>query len=85
MAEKPTQHANTLGRLNESLFAELDRIESVDAGDADALRAEISRANAIQGIAREINASAQTILKSAEFRAEWAGAKTAKMPKMLEG
>lgn len=75
---------NTRGRLNDALFAELERLDQVDPGDAEALRMEISRAQAVQGVAREINASAQTILKAAEYRAEWAGARQATMPKMLE-
>lgn len=35
---------NTLGRLNEALFAELDRLEQVDPSNADELRLEIDRA-----------------------------------------
>lgn len=76
---------NTLGRLNEALFAELERLDQVDPGDAEALRLEIDRARAVQGVAKQINASAQTILKTAAFRAEWAGIKQTTMPKMLEG
>lgn len=76
---------NTLGRLNEALFAELDRLEQVDPSNADELRLEIDRARAVQGVAKQINASAQTILNAAEYRAEWAGARQATMPKMLEG
>ena len=76
---------NTLGRLNEALFAELDRLEQVDPSNADELRLEIDRARAVQGVARQINASAQTILKTAAFRAELMGARQATMPRMLEG
>ena len=76
---------NTLGRLNEVLFAELERLDALDASDEDAVRVEVSRSKAIQEVAREVNASAKTIMDAARFRAEWAGAKQAKMPKMLEG
>lgn len=79
-----SQNTNTLGRLNEVLFAELERLDALDVADEAALKAEMQRSQAVQGVAREINSSAATILKSAQFRAEWAGAKTAKMPKLLE-
>lgn len=76
---------NTLGRLNEVLFAELERLNAVDVTDAAALQAEVERSKAVQGVAKEINASAKTIMDAAQFRAEWAGARTARTPKMLEG
>jgi len=75
---------NTMGRLTDALFAQLERLEQVDASDRDALRAEIDRSRAVQGIAKELNESAKTILDTARYRAEWAGARTAAMPKMLE-
>lgn len=37
-------------KVSESLLAQLDRLEAVDASNADALRMEISRAKAVQGI-----------------------------------
>ena len=76
---------NTLGRLNEVLFAELERLNAVDVTDSAALQAEVERSKAVQGVAKEINASAKTIMDSAHFRAEWAGTRQATVPKMLEG
>lgn len=76
---------NTLGRLNEVLFAELERLNDVDVTDADAVRAECERSKAVQGIAKEINISARSVLETARLRAEWAGAKVAKPSKLLEG
>lgn len=76
---------NTLGRLTEVLFAELERLDAMDAGDREAASAEIERAKAIQGVAREINSSAKTILDTAQLRAEWAGSRAARTPRMLEG
>lgn len=76
---------NTLGRLNEVLFAELERLNDVDVTDADALQAEVERSKAVQGIAKEINISARSVLDTAKLRAEWAGAKVAKPSKLLEG
>ncbi len=37
-------NANTLGRLNEILFAELERLNALDATDKDALEAAITYA-----------------------------------------
>lgn len=85
MASSERASVNTLGRLSEVLFEELERLNAVDVTNADALRCEVSRSHAIQGVAREINGAAATVLKSAEFRAEWAGARQASVPKMLEG
>lgn len=85
MTEKARTGANTLGRLSEVLFEELERLNSIDPGDRDAIDAEIKRSKAVQGVAREINESAKTVLDTARLRAEWAGAKTAATPKLLEG
>jgi len=76
---------NTLGRLNEVLFAELERLNAVDVTDAAALQAEVERSKAVQGVAKEINTSARSVLETAKLRAEWAGAKVAQPSKLLEG
>ena len=76
---------NTLKRLNEALFEELDRLNALDVSNKDAVALEISRSKAIQGVAREINRSAATVMVAAKFRAEWAGARGVSMPKLLEG
>lgn len=76
---------NTLGRLNEVLFAELERLNAVDVSDAAALSAEVERSKAVQGVAKEINTSARSVLETARLRAEWAGAKVAQPSKLLEG
>ena len=81
MADKP----NDLGRLNELLFAELDRLSAMDAADRDAVAAEVSRAKAVQGIASQITASSQIVLDTVRLRAEWAGSRMAKTPPMLNG
>lgn len=44
-------------KVSESLLAQLDRLEAVDASDADALRMEISRAKAVQGITGNLAAA----------------------------
>lgn len=77
--------SNTLGRLNEVLFAELERLNAVDVTDKDALQAEVERSKAVQGVAKEINISARSILETARMRAEWNTARAVQTPKMLEG
>ena len=44
------QGANSLGRLNEMLFAELERLAALDVTDQAALDAEVARSRAIQGL-----------------------------------
>jgi len=78
-------NANTLGRLNEILFAELERLNALDATDKDALEAEVERSKAVQGVAKEINTSARSVLETARLRAEWAGARGMQTSKLLEG
>lgn len=77
--------ANSLGRLNEILFAELERLDAVDVTDEAALRAEVERSKAVQGVAKEINISARSLLDTARLRAEWAGARVMQPSKLLEG
>ena len=79
MADKP----NDLGRLNEVLFAELERLGSVDLEDEDAVKLEISRSKAIEGIAKTTVDNARTILEATRIRAEYT--RVMRMPRMLEG
>lgn len=74
---------NTLSRMTDMLFEELERLNSIDVTDAEALSAEVERSKAMQGMAKEINQSAKSQLDAAQFRAEWAGARQAAVPKVL--
>lgn len=47
---------NDLKKLNDVLFAELERLGNVDLGNEDAVRLEISRSKAIEGIAETVEA-----------------------------
>lgn len=76
---------NTLGRLNEVLFAELERLDALDVTDDAALHAEIERSKAVQGVAKEINISARSVLETAKLRAEWTGARVVNPSKLLDG
>ena len=75
--------SNTLGRMTDMLFEELERLNGLDVTDAEALSAEVERSKAMQGMAKEINQSAKSQLEAAQFRAEWAGARQAEVPKVL--
>ena len=75
--------SNTLGRMTDMLFEELERLNGLDVTDAEALAAEVERSKAMQGMAKEINQSAKSQLEAAQFRAEWAGARQAAVPKVL--
>lgn len=81
MADQGNQ--NALGKLNDALFAELDRLSSVDIKDENAVKLEISRSKAIEGIAKTTVDNAKTILDATRLRAEYG--RTTPMPKMLEG
>lgn len=74
---------NDLKRLNEVLFDELERLGSVDVTDEDAVKLEISRSKAIEGIAKTAVDNAKTILDATRLRAEFG--RTTPMPKLLEG
>ena len=78
-------HVNDLGRLNDQLFAELDNLRAVDASDADAIAAEVSRAKAVEGIARTVIENANTVLDATRMRAEFGKGAVVNVPKMLEG
>lgn len=83
MADEKKTGSNALGRLNEVLFAELDRLNNVDIGNEEAVRLEISRSKAIEGIAKTTVDNAKTVLDATRLKAEFG--RTTQMPKMLEG
>jgi hypothetical protein len=79
------RQANDLGRLTDALFAELDNLRAVDVTDGDAIAAEVSRAKAVEGIAKTVIENANTVLDATRMRAEYGKGATVTMPKMLEG
>lgn len=74
---------NDLKKLNDVLFDELERLSAVDVGNEDAVRFEISRSKAIEGIAKTAVDNAKTILEATRIRAEYS--REVRMPRMLEG
>lgn len=75
---------NTLGDLNNHLFAQLERLGDEDL-TGDKLQQEMDRAKAITAMATQIISNGSLILRSQQFAAD-IGIKTDEhIPKMLEG
>lgn len=77
--------ASSMERLNDALFAELGRLESIDASDKDALRDEIDRAKAVSGLASSITANHRLALEVSRERASVKVCESVQVPRMLEG
>jgi hypothetical protein len=76
---------NTLGDLNNHLFAQLERLSDEDI-KGDKLKEEIERAKALSSIANQVISNGNLVLKAQQFydnndRNDI----DAKKPKMLEG
>lgn len=74
---------NTLGDLNNHLFAELERLGDEEL-TGEELEKEIRRASAISTVSKNIIANANVILQATKFK-EVELMKNDEMPKMLEG
>ena len=72
---------NTLGDLNNHLFAQLERLSDEEL-QGDKLKEELQRSKAIEGIAREIISNANIVLQAKKHTTEYMAEN---MPKMLEG
>lgn len=74
---------NTLGDLNNHLFAQIERLGDEDIKD-DNLEEEINRAKAITSIAAQIISNGNLVLRAKEMQKERLG-DDKKLPPMLEG
>lgn len=75
---------NTLGDLNNHLFAQLERLSDEEL-QGEKLQEEIGRAKAVKEIASQIIGNANVVLKAQELIAETTGRSKVIVPKMLEG
>lgn len=74
---------NTLGDLNNHLFAQLERL-SDEGIKGEELQEEIRRSHAITGVAREIIANGKLVLEAKKFEDEKLDVNS-EPTKMLEG
>lgn len=74
---------NTLGDLNNHLFAQLERL-SDESLKGEKLTEEINRSKALMGVAKNIIETGNLVLEGQKFLDDRMNA-DAKLPKMLEG
>lgn len=72
-----------IAHVNDVLFRQLDRLEAVDRSDPDALRAEIDRSKAVEGITRTVIDNGKLVLDVA--RAGTDVGEAVKVPKAMLG
>lgn len=75
---------NTLGDLNNHLFAQLERLGDEEL-KGDELIEEINRAKAVNEVASRIISNGSLILEAKKVQADTLGRENTEMPKMLEG
>jgi len=75
---------NTLGDLNNYLFAQLERLDDEEL-KGEKLQTEIERTKAIIVTAGQIISNGNLVLQAEKFKAETLGRSLAKAPEMLEG
>lgn len=74
---------NTLGDLNNHLFAQLERLSDEEL-KGESLQEEITRAKTISEVASRIIANGSLVLQAKKLQDDRMNAET-KLPKMLEG
>ena len=83
MSNKNGGPRNTLGDLNNFLFAQLERLDNEEL-EGDELLKEIARSKAISDIAKNVIENADLVLEAQKHMDEFRGT-DAKIPRMLEG
>ena len=75
---------NTLGDLNNHLFAQLERLNDEEI-TGEKLEDEVIRSKAVIGVSKQIIANANVVLKAKSIELEYGKNNEKEMPKMLEG
>lgn len=75
---------NTLGDLNNHLFAQLERLNDEEITE-EKLEDEIIRSKAVIGVSKQIIANANVVLRAKSIELEYGKNNEKEMPKMLEG
>lgn len=75
---------NTLGDLNNHLFAQLERLGDEDL-QGEKLQEEIERAKSITALSSQIISNGNLVLQAEKFKSDTLGRSNAKAPQMLEG
>lgn len=75
---------NTLGDLNNHLFAELERLSDEDLKGEELVQ-ELERAKSIATVASQIIANGNLVLKAKQMQIETLGRSATNLPDMLEG
>ena len=81
--EKKKGPRNTLGDLNNFLFAQLERLDNPDL-EGDELLKEIARSKAISKISKNVIENANVVLQAQKHMAEYRGTDET-IPRILEG
>lgn len=74
---------NTLGDLNNHLFAQLERLSDEDI-KGEELEEEMKRAKSVAAISKQIISNGQLVLRAQETAKEW-GMREEQQPRMLKG
>ena len=74
---------NNLKRVNDILFAQLDRLADVDMTDRERLMTEIERARAVKGLADTVISNGRLALNAAQ--ASTAVGEAVRIPRMIDG
>ena len=83
MSNKKGGPRNTLGDLNNFLFAQLDRLDNEEL-EGDELLKEIARSKAVSDVAGKVIENANIVLQAQKHMDEFKGTDVT-MPRMLEG
>ncbi len=74
---------NTLLKLNDVLFDQLDRLNTIDVKNKEELDNEIARSNAVTDTAVQIISNANTLIRAKKLKDDNLRADS-KLPKMLD-